>query len=130
MTRDAGINFEFQALIYPATRLYFCTTSHQKYCSGYLLTEDAQVWFHDQYPRSDADRDDWRASPAFADGLVGVAPAYVQTCGYDPLLDEGKEYANKLEQAGVNMTYRCYEGQVYGFITMDNAIDEANDAVF
>ena len=80
MARDAGINLSFQALIYPATKLYFNTNSHQLYSTGYLLTKDAQNWYHDQYLRSDEDRDDWRVSPAFVEDLTGVASAYVLTC--------------------------------------------------
>ena len=34
-----------------------------------------------------------------------------------------------LQQAGVQVIYRCYEGQVHGFITMGRAIDEVNKAI-
>ena len=34
-----------------------------------------------------------------------------------------------LQQAGVQVIYRYYEGQVHGFITMGREIDEANDAI-
>ncbi len=65
-----------------------------------------------------------------SDNLIDVAPAFILTCGYDPLVDEGKGYAEKLKQAGVYVTYRCFEGQVHGFITMGRAIDEANGAIY
>ena len=64
-----------------------------------------------------------------SDNLRDIAPALILTCGYDPLVDEGRSYAEKLRQAGVHVTYRCFEGQVHGFITMGRAIDEANEAV-
>ncbi len=129
MARDSGIELSFQALIYPATHFSLETESHHKFGEGYLLTRDAQFWYHETYLRSDEDRDDWWASPALAENFAGVAPAFVLTCGYDPLVDEGKAYADKLEAAGVHVEYHCYEGQVHGFITMGKAIDEANDAV-
>ena len=65
-----------------------------------------------------------------SDNLRNVAPAFFLTCGYDPLVDEGRSYAEKLKQAGVQIKYRCFEGQVHGFITMGRAIDEANEAVY
>ena len=61
------------------------------------------------------DRDHWWASPALAD-FTDVAPAFVLTCGYDPLLDEGRAYADLLKAAGVPVVYRCFDGQVHGFI--------------
>lgn len=69
MARDAGIKLRFQALVYPATKFYLDTDSHEKFGEGYLLTKEAQAWYHEEYLRNDADRDDWRASPAFAEDL-------------------------------------------------------------
>ncbi|MBO2458590.1 alpha/beta hydrolase [Actinomadura violacea] len=41
------------------------------------------------------------AAPARADDLTGLPPAYVLTCGLDPLRDEGLDYARRLSEAGV-----------------------------
>ncbi len=129
MARDAGLSLAFQALIYPATHFSLETESHHKFANGYLLTRDAQAWYHESYLRSDADRNNWRASPALAADFTNLAPAFILTCGYDPLLDEGKAYAELLKAAGVPVVYRCFDGQVHGFITMGKVIDEANNAV-
>jgi len=47
-----------------------------------------------------------------------VAPAYVVTAGFDPLLDEGKAYADKMSEAGVRVEYVCEEGLIHGFANM------------
>ena len=130
MARDFGLNLSFQALIYPATSFHLNTASHKKFDKGYLLTREVQDWYHAQYLRNESDRDDWRASPMLSDSLRDVAPAFILTCGYDPLVDEGRSYAEKLKQAGVQVKYRCFKGQVHGFITMGKAIDEANEAIY
>ena len=130
MARDAGLSLAFQALIYPATHFSLETNSHHKFAKGYLLTRDAQAWYHENYLRSDADRENWWASPALAADFTDVAPAFVLTCGYDPLLDEGRAYFEQLKSAGVPTTYRCFEGQVHGFITMGKVINDANEAVY
>ena len=130
MARDFGLNLSFQALIYPATSFHLNTASHKNFYKGYPLTREAQDWYHEQYLRNESDRDDWRASPMLSDNLRDVAPALILTCGYDPLVDEGRNYAEKLKQAGVQVKYRCIEGQVHGFITMGRAIDEANEAIY
>ena len=59
----------------------------------------------------------------------GLPPALVLTAGYDPLRDEGLQYANALSAAGVSTQYVCFERQVHGFITMGRVIDEARTAV-
>jgi acetyl esterase len=41
------------------------------------------------------------AAPARADDLSGLPPAYILTCGLDPLRDEGFDYARRLIEAGV-----------------------------
>ena len=58
-----------------------------------------------------------------------LPPALVLTAGFDPLRDEGREYADRLVAAGNRATYVCFERQIHGFITMGKVIDEANAAV-
>jgi acetyl esterase len=59
----------------------------------------------------------------------GLPPAMVITAGYDPLHDEGRDYADKLSAAGVPTQYICFARQIHGFIPMGRIIDEANTAV-
>jgi acetyl esterase len=53
----------------------------------------------------------------------------VLTAGFDPLRDEGIEYAHRLTQAGNRATLISFERQIHGFITMGKVIDEAEEAV-
>ena len=69
-----------------------------------------------------------QASPARANTLAGLPPSYVLTAGADPLRDEGAEYAARLKQAGVPMTYRHFPGQFHGFFTMGKLLNQANIA--
>ena len=50
------------------------------------------------------------AAPARAKDLSGLPPAYVSTMEFDPLRDEGAQYAEKLQAAGVSVTYTNYDG--------------------
>ena len=129
LAREAGIDLTYQALIYPATEMTHNFESHQLFAEGYLLTADSQVWFLDHYFNTEEEKLDWRASPILAEDLSGLPPAYVLTCGYDPLRDEGQAYAERLAEAGVPVDHRCFEGQIHAFITMGKVIDEANEAV-
>ena len=117
-----------QVLIYPATDFTMAQPSHSEPETSILLTHSVVRWFRDHYLNGTADVHDWRASPALAGTLVGLPPAYVLTAGADPLRDEGDDYARRLEQAGVAVTYRTFPGQFHGFFTMGKLLQQANVA--
>ena len=128
--RDTGgLPIAFQLLIYPATDMRRGAPSHLSNGQGYLLTKETITYFHDHYiddPRHDLD---WRASPLLHPNLSRLPPAFVLTAGYDPLRDEGLQYAQALTDAGSSSTLVCFERQIHGFITMGKVLDEANIAV-
>jgi len=117
-----------QLLVYPATEFARTHPSHREPETSILLTHSVIGWFADHY-MGGADRTDWRASPARAKSLANLPPAYVLTAGADPLRDEGDEYAARLKQAGVPVTYRHFPGQFHGFFTMGKLLNQANVAV-
>ncbi len=110
MARDAGLALRLQLLVYPATDFSRHRPSRRENGEGYLLTEQDMVWFEGHYR---PDPMDWRASPLLAPDHAHVAPAAVLTCEFDPLRDEGNEYAAVLAAAGVPVTARCYEGLIH-----------------
>jgi acetyl esterase len=119
----------FQLLIYPATDQRFKTGSLERNGEGYLLTLPLMEKFRANYLPRSADYLDWRASPALAKSLAGLPPAFVLTAGFDPLLDEGREYAERLAREGVETAYRNYADMIHGFIVMGGVLDTANAAV-
>lgn len=130
MARDAGgPRLAYQLLIYPATDFRCIAQSHLHNGEGYLLTSRLIDFFCSNFLDSEADRLDWRLSPALAASHAGLPPALVLTAGYDPLVDEGREYAEQLRAAGNAVEYVCFEGQFHGFITMGRVVGQANEAV-
>ncbi len=117
-----------QVLIYPAIDFALTHSSHSEPETSILLTHSVIRWFRDNYLNGAADVDDWRASPARVKSLIGLPPAYVLTAGADPLRDEGDEYAKRLKEAGVPVTYRSFPGQFHGFFTMGKLLQQANVA--
>ena len=58
-----------------------------------------------------------------------LPPALVLTAGYDPLRDEGVQYAERMTEAGSRATLVSFERQIHGFVPMGRALEEANEAV-
>jgi len=128
--RDEGdLPLAFQLLVYPATDQRRGWPSHTTNGEGYLLTRETMDYFHDHYIADPAQDLDWRASPLLHANHANLPPAFVLTAGYDPLRDEGVQYAHKLSEAGNRAALVNFERQIHGFITMGRVIDEANVAV-
>jgi acetyl esterase len=130
IARDEGSpKICFQLLIYPATDLRARHPSHQRNGEGYLLTKHTIRYFMEHYAPRNEDRADWRGSPLLAKSLANLPPAYVLTAGFDPLVDEGREYAERLAKEGNEVAYREYPDMVHGFITFGGVLDTAREAV-
>ncbi len=105
-----------QVLIYPATNLATLDTdSHKFFASGYMLTHDDIVWFRGHYLPNTADWPNPHASPLLAQSHASLPPATIITAEMDPLRDEGKQYADKLQAANIPVNYHCYKGMIHGF---------------
>jgi len=118
-----------QLLVYPATDFAMRHPSHGEPETSVLLTHSVIRWFRDHYLNGVADGEDWRASPARAKNLADLPPAYVLTAGADPLRDEGADYAQRLQDAGIAVTYRHFPGQFHGFFTMGKFLEQSNVAI-
>ncbi|MPZ39505.1 MAG: alpha/beta hydrolase fold domain-containing protein [Rhizobiales bacterium] len=117
-----------QVLAYPGLSSWQRSPSHDRYGKGYLLERETINWFFRQYLRDDADRMDWRFAPLAAPDLTGVAPALLLLPEYDPLVDEGRDYAARLKAAGVAVDLRIYPGMIHEFLRMGNVVGEALQA--
>ena len=132
MARDAGgPKLRFQLLIYPATDFSNTQISYEENGGVLPLTTPVMLYFKRHYVGhlGQAAVTDWRASPLSAPSVKGLPPALVMTAGYDVLRDEGQDFADRLESAGIAVERRHYPGQIHGFITMGRIIREANVAV-
>ncbi|MAG31596.1 MAG: lipase [Deltaproteobacteria bacterium] len=118
-----------QLLIYPVTDHDFETVSYKENGQGYFLSRDMMKWFWHHYLESEADGASPLASPLRADDLSGVPDATVLTAEYDPLRDEGRAYAERLERAGVATDYTNYPGVFHGFFAMTEQVPRARQAL-
>lgn len=118
-----------QLLIYPVTQSVRSTPSREKFAEGYFLTEESMDWFDGHYLPKGIDRTDPRISPLLAPVPANLAPALIITAGFDPLLDEGRDYAGALNKAGVACRYVDYADQIHGFMSFCNFSSVAEEAI-
>lgn len=127
--KRGGAPLRAQMLIYPCTQFLQLTPSQIRLKEGYFLTQAAQDFFRDKYLRTREDALDTRCSPILENDLFGLPPAYLVTAGFDPLLDEGVAYGEKLQACGVAVTHRNYASQVHGFFNMTAISSGAREAI-
>jgi acetyl esterase len=126
------VPLKFQMLIYPVTDATRSSQSYKDNGEGYRLTAAGMKWFCDHYVSgSIGTPTDPRVSPLFADAttLASAPPAIVITAEYDPLRDEGEQYAHRLIEAGVACSLTRYYGQVHGFFSMSQYVDDGASAI-
>jgi acetyl esterase len=126
---NGGPPLVHQLLVYPVADYNLNTTSYLANAEGFNLTRSAMAFFWRHYLRSDADGADPRASPLRAQRFDGLPPALVITAEFDPLLDEGRAYAERLAAAGVAVTYSEYPGMIHGFWASAGVIDQGKAAI-
>jgi acetyl esterase len=119
MARDRqGPKLVLQILDIPCTDLTTSQPSYARFGTGYLLTAEGMRGFVRNYIADPARITEPYASPLHADDLSGLPPALVTTAEYDPLVDEGLLYADRLKEAGVPTTYREMPGHIHASFMM------------
>lgn len=127
-----GVLPVYQLLIYPFLSSDMSTLSHQQDGGGqYLLSNDDLRWYARQYVGENWQQErNPEAFPLFAsiEQLRGLPPAYVITAQLDPLRDEGSQYVERLENAGVFAEVRNFDGVTHGFFGTGAVVHEAKQA--
>jgi acetyl esterase len=117
-------------LIYPVTDYYQPGhPSMTENADGFGLTREGMAWFWNHYVRSPADGVHPYASPLRAATLAGLPSALVVTAQYDPLRDEGEDYAEALDKVGVAVEMKRWSGMNHGFFFFPGIVDKATQAI-
>lgn len=114
-----------QLLIYPVVSDDMTRPSYVANADAKPLNKPMMEWFFKHYG---ADAANPYAVPIKAATLKGLPPATIIAAEIDPLLSEGKAYADKLKQDGVAVTYKEYTGVTHEFFGMGAVVPKAKDA--
>ncbi|MBU6319310.1 MAG: alpha/beta hydrolase fold domain-containing protein [Alphaproteobacteria bacterium] len=112
-----------QVLLTPVTDVDMSRSSYLENAHGYGLTASLMAWFLDQYI-SVSERPGSQIVLG-AKARPSSPPAVILTAQFDPLRDEGMEFAACLERAGAAVELRLAAGQTHASITMVDLIMSA-----
>lgn len=119
LARDAeGPSIRHQLLVYPAADYLADTPSMRENDDPLLFNRRSAAWYWGHYLRNAEDGENPLASPLRALSLAGLPPATVITAEFDPLRDEGEQYAKRLCESGVRVEARRFDGMPHGFFAM------------
>jgi len=120
----------FQVLIYPVVDNNLSTPSYKTYADAKPLNKAMMPWFFNNYLDNDKSGGDPHVSPLKAKeaDLAKLEPALIIAAQIDPLLSEGKAYADKLKAAGVPVEYKLYDGVTHEFFGLGAVVDTAKMA--
>lgn len=120
---------QHQTLIYPMVDMVNDYPSKSKYGQGYLLDLSFLEWLSEQYLNSPEEKQDFRVSPLLNPDLSGLPPTTIITAEYDPMRDEGEEYAKRLKEAGNLVIHRRFESVTHGFLVYHTRLKQAREAL-
>lgn len=121
--RPATAPLLMQIPIYPRTDVTRSYPSGEQFADGYILSSVDMAFYEKAFA---ADPHSPRYSSILGD-LSRLPPTLLVTAGLDPLRDEGRAYAARAIEAGVDLTYREFAGTVHGFCSFRKAIPSARD---
>jgi acetyl esterase/lipase len=107
-----------QVLIYPVTTRTQRFPSRDEF-NGLVINHKATEVFDAAYGGGRDIDDDAYAAPLHAEHLRDLPPALVVLGGCDMLRDEGRAYAARMSEDGVDVEEICYAGQPHGFVNFD-----------
>lgn len=117
MAQDRGtVNVCGQMLIYPVIDKDCKTESARNFSDTPIWTSLSNSRMWECYLKNVGnDPAPPYASPITRESLAGLPPAYVETAEFDPLHDEGIDYAKKMIEGGVEVIVNETRGTVHGY---------------
>jgi len=129
LARAGGPRLALQLLLCPILDYSRTSASRREFASGYLV--DQATLDHDllHYLPEGIDAANPEISPLRALDLSGLPRTIIHTAQFDPLRDEGREYGERLGDAGVSVSYVCHPGMIHLFYGLGKVIPYARIAM-
>lgn len=116
-----GWHLAAQYLIYPVLdvhRDHAHYPSRRLFGAGEYLLANANIdYTRDLYLGGHAGSENPEVSPILLEKLAHLPPTVLVVAGYDPLKDEGEQFARRLQQADVLRRFKNVESSIHAFLS-------------
>jgi acetyl esterase len=127
---QGGPALRAQLLVYPSVAGELLTyPSHEENANAPFLPLDTMRYFRGHYLGKIETTTDPEVAPIHAASHAGLPPALILTAEFDPLRDEGRAYAAKLQEAGVEVNLIEYPGMPHMFFQLSPVLEEGKAAL-
>ncbi len=128
--RDAGgVQPAAQLLAYPWVSTQLAETGSAVSCAEcFPLTSQTMEFFNATVFPEGKHIDHPFANPLHNDNLANLPPAIIGTAGFDPIRDQGNEYAKRLKEAGNRVTHYCFSSLSHSYLSLGNVSKDAEKA--
>jgi acetyl esterase len=116
--RNGGPAIALQCLLCPVLDFSGASPSRHAFAENYLLDRVMLEADRADYLPEGADPADPDISPLYATDFARLPAAIIHTAEFDPMRDEGNDYAAKLRAAGVAVEHSCHDGMIHNFHAM------------
>ncbi|CAH0199694.1 alpha/beta hydrolase [Chryseobacterium sp. Bi04] len=128
VSTEVGALLKFQVLIYPAADNTFTSNSWKVYENGPVLNKEGGIQAWNWYlPEDQANNP--LAIPVLLENFKKTPPTLIILAEHDPLIDDGKQLAGNMENAGIAVKKSLYNDMVHGFMHMGEVLDETQSAI-
>ena len=111
-------NIHSQFLIYPMCDPSCNNESFELFKDKYLLTKKAMQWFWEKFKYNHKNESMNTFNLLLYKGVPKLPKTIIVTAGFDPLSDEGENYAFLLHQSGTSVKQLHYPSLFHGFASM------------
>lgn len=126
MARDAGLPApKHQVLVYPVAGVDMNNESYVENADAKPLNKPMMKWFVKHIFANEADAQDPRINIVEKANLSGLPSTTMICAEIDPLRTEGELLAEKLEQAGVDVRHKTFNGSTHEFFGMAAVVPDA-----
>lgn len=128
VSTQLGKQLKFQVLIYPAVDNQLNSKTWEIYENGPVLNKQGGIEAWAGY-LPEEEKDNPLAIPILIKDFKETPPTLIILAEHDPLLDDGKQLSENMENGGVELKTSLYKDMVHGFMHMGEILEEVQSAV-
>ncbi len=126
---EPGISCALLCLICPVLDFSGESASRKEFSKGYLIDRSVMEADLADYLQGKVKRNDPRISPLQLPDLRHLPHTVIHVAEFDPLRDEGRDFAKRLSSGGVAVTYEEHAGMVHNFHALGGVLSQGKEVL-